>query len=141
MGICGSIRDKDDNLLNNISFYINKEEKNSSFKIETLLPNIADYIKFSNLKIIEKQKEKSICKIIKDDTIKGTGFLSLIPFPDKVNQLPVLITCNHVIKGDEKEVKLIFNDKIEKILILDKTRKTYINYEKDIIIIEIKKKR
>ena len=69
----------------------------------------------------------------------GTGFLSLIPYPDKLNQLPVLITCNHVINGDEKEVKLIFNDKFTKILKLDDKRKIYIDNEKDIAIIEIKK--
>jgi hypothetical protein len=53
--------------------------------------------------------------------------------------LPVLITCNHVINGNENEIKLIFNDKIEKILKLNNTRKIYTNEKKDITIIEIKK--
>ncbi len=123
---------KNFNLRNNLG-YIYRKEKKSSFK--TLLSNNTDYIESNNLKIIEN----SVCKVVLGNKIKGTGFLSLIPSSDKINQLPVLITCNHIINGDEKEVKLIFNDKLQKFLIIDNTRKIYINKEKDIIIIEIKK--
>ena len=41
--------------------------------------------------------------------------------------------------GIENEMKLIFNDKFEKILKLNNKRKIYINESKDITIIEIKK--
>ena len=122
-----------------INVYQKKIIEKLSFNNRGVLPNDLGNVKDENLKIIEKKKENSICKIIYDDEIKGNGFLSLVPFPDKVNQSPVLITCNHVLKGDEKEVKLILNNKVQKILILDNTRKMYINNEIDIIIIEIKK--
>ena len=129
---------KDINLPNNIG-YMSKKQEQSSIEKEGVFKNMTNYLSFENLKIIEKQKENSICKIINTNEVAGTGFLSLIPYPDKLNQLPVLITCNHVINGDEKEVKLIFNDKFTKILKLDDKRKIYRDDEKDIAIIEIKK--
>ena len=89
--------------------------------------------------LIDMQIKKSVCKIINGDKIRGTGFLALIPYPDRLNPLPVLITCNHVVSGKEKEIKLIFNDKLEKVLQLNSTRKIYTNNIKDITIIEIKK--
>ena len=49
-------------------------------------------------KIIE-QMEKSIFKIIIGKN-QGTGFFSKIPFPNKENMLPVLITNNHIIDDD-----------------------------------------
>ena len=42
-----------------------------------------------------KQMNKSICKIDNENST-GTGFLCLIPFPDSLSLLRVLITCNHV---------------------------------------------
>ena len=66
---------------------------------------MANYIPFDNFKIMENQKINSICKILNGKILTGTGFLALIPYPNKVNQLPVLITCNHVINGNEKELK------------------------------------
>ena len=115
-----------------------KERKKKPFKKEAILQNNRIPLDFKVIKEIEKQKENSICKIINGNISIGTGFLSLIPYPDKVNQIPVLITCNHVINGDEKEVKLIFNDQLEKILTLNNNRKIYKNDEKDVTIIEIK---
>ena len=115
--------------------------KNINVKIgkEGTFGNMANYVNFENLKVIENQKIKSICKIIKDNNKCGVGFLVLIPYPDRLNQLPVLLTCNHVIIGNENEIKLIFNDEIEKILKLNNSRKIYANKNKDITIIEIKK--
>ena len=89
--------------------------------------------------LIDMQIEKSVCKIINGDKIRGTGFLALIPYPNRFNSLQVLVTCNNVISGIEKEIKLIFNDKLEKVLQLNSTRKIYTNNIKDITIIEIKK--
>ena len=53
----------------------------------------------------------SICKIImKEVKGFGTGFFCRIPFPDSLNFLPVLITCNHIL--GEKHIlngqKIIF---------------------------------
>ncbi len=117
----------------------NKDNINGPLTKEATYGNMAKYLNFENLKVIENQKINSICKIINDNQVSGTGFLALIPFPDRLNKLPVLFTCNHVIKGNENEIKLIFNDKLEKILKLNNIRKIYINKDKDITIIEIKK--
>ena len=45
--------------------------------------------------------EQNICKI-KIGQEQGTGFFCKIPFPNKNNMLPVLITNNHVI--DDKSL-------------------------------------
>ena len=113
------------------------KNKNVPSEKETMFPNMAKYLNFKGLKIIENQKINSICKVINSNNIIRTGFLALIPYPDKLNHLPVLFTCNHVINGNE--IKLIFNNKLEKVLKLNNTRKIYINKDKDITIIEIKK--
>ena len=98
--------------------------------------------------IIKNQKEKSICAIEVIENNKkikvGTGFLCLIPYlNNKSHQLPVLITCNHVLDENNfkegKEIYLLFNDNNKKKLNIDKNRKKYTNNELDITIIEIKK--
>ena len=114
-------------------------ESEKNIEKEGVYENMPNYLNFEGIKIIENQKINSICKIINGKKVKGTGFLVLIPNPDRLHPLPVLITCNHVINGNENEIKLIFNDKIEKILKLNNTRKIYTNEKKDVTIIEIKK--
>ena len=62
-------------------------------------------------KIIIKQMEQNICKI-KIGQEQGTGFFCKIPFPNKNNMLPVLITNNHVI-NDKSLYNKNINIKIE----------------------------
>ena len=136
MGLCcESDKNKEANFPANSNQNINpnpniNQNNNSPFIKEGVYPNMNKYINFEGLKIIENQKINSICKIINGKKVIGTGFLVLIPNPDRLNQLPVLITCNHVINGNENEIKLIFNDKIEKILKLNNSRKIYTNEKK-----------
>ena len=80
----------------------NQKDNKQQIKNKVVIPGTTDYMNFDNLKIIEKQKENSICKIINGNKAIGTGFLCLIPYPDKTNQLPVLITCNHVMEMKKK---------------------------------------
>ena len=111
---------------------------------EAKIPGIPDAISFEGLEIIKEQKENNVCKIVKENGITGSGFLCIIPFPDKLHPLPVLLTCNHVLKDDDikpgKEIKLIFNDTIEKILKIDDSRMIYTSQENefDTTIIEIR---
>ena len=67
------------------------------------------------LKIID-QMDKNVCKIIKEKST-GTRFFCIIPFPHKLNLLPVLITCNHVLDSKDlkegTEIKLEINKKVE----------------------------
>jgi len=54
------------------------------------------------------QMENCICKIVKGNGQKGTGFFCKIPFPDEYNLLNVLITNNHVLnENDIKNNKII----------------------------------
>ena len=67
------------------------------------LKNISKPISFDDMKIITQQMIKSVCIIKNSSNVYGTGFFCLIPFPDKRNLLPVLITNNHII--NEKDIK------------------------------------
>ena len=91
-------------------------------------------------KILE-QMDNSVCKIIKSKST-GTGFICLIPFPNKLYPLSVLITCYHVLSKDDlkpgKEIKLMFDEK-EKIIEINQSRKIFTSNENeyDISIIEL----
>ena len=74
---------------------------------------------------------------------KGTGFFSKIPFPNKDNMLPVIISCNNLLKEDKlKKKPEDISFKIEgesKIKTIDlKDRIIYTNKDFGIAIIEIK---
>ena len=68
---------------------------------ETLIENQPSPDDLKGTKIILSQMENCICKIIKDNGEKGTGFFCTIPFPDEKNLLQVLITNNHVLNEDD----------------------------------------
>ena len=88
---------------------------------------------------IKKQMINSICRIINGE-IAGTGFICLIPYPTIEHLLKVLITCNQVVNDIKigNKIKVIFDNKIEKEIILDKTRKLYTKDKYNITIIELK---
>ena len=93
---------------------------------------------------INEQMDTNVCKIIKEKST-GTGFLCIIPFPNKLNLLPVLITCNHILGEKDlmegKEIKLEINNKIKK-LSINNSRKIYTDEKNcDITIIELKTRR
>ena len=117
---------------------------NQNYIKEKYLNNSPASISFDILNIIIKQKEKCFCKINCNNGGSGTGFFCLIPFPDKLNRLPVLITNNHILEKDDisKGKKIIFSineGKEQKEIIIDDSRKTYTNEEFDVTIIEMKK--
>ena len=98
----------------------------------------------SALKIITDLSDKCICKIQLKPKGSATGFFCAIPFPDKYNRLPVLVTNNHVLNKnnimDGKTVKFsIKNDEFKFEIKLDVKRKRYTNEKYDITFIEIKK--
>ena len=66
---------------------------------ETVLTGYPNIIPFDCTKKIIEQMRKDICKI-KIGEEQWTGFFCKIPFPNKDNMLPVLITNNHVINAD-----------------------------------------
>ena len=84
------------------------------------------------------QMKNCICKVNQKNGKIGIGFLCKIPFPNnKQNLLPVLIANNNILNENDKIINLTINNEIKKIT-LDKSRKNYINSNKNIIIIEIK---
>ena len=98
----------------------------------------------SALEIILDLAKKSICKIKSNEEEIATCFFCAIPFPDKYNRLPVLVTNNHVLKNkDIKEGKIIkfsTNNEENKFEIkIDSNRKKYTDENFDITFIEIKK--
>ena len=95
------------------------------------------------LRIATFQMENCVCKIKLDSGKVGTGFFCLIPFPNKFHPLPVLITCNHVLNEQNiiEGAKINFsldNEKIQKSITINNSRKTFTDYGKDITFIEIK---
>ena len=123
------------------------KEKEESIKLEKYIEGSKVYSKndikgilsVHQLERIEKQMEKSVCKIIKEE-IKGTGFICQIPYPNSNHLLKVLITCNHVLNDirEGNEIKVIFDEKEKKINI-DKNRIIYTNINEDLTIIELKR--
>ena len=118
---------------------------------ETLIEDQPAPVDLEGTKVILFQMENCICKIIKDNGLKGTGFFCKIPFPDKNNLLNVLITNNHVLNENDIENDKIINFKIynkekkeeeEKEIRIENSRKKWtIKKDKegiDITIIEIK---
>ena len=111
---------------------------------ESLLLGFPSVISYECSKKLIEQMEKNICKI-KIGKEQGTGFFCQIPFPNKINMLPVFITNNHIINHDllyQKNMQIEINIKKEnqiKVINLD-NRMKYTNEEYDITIIEIKSK-
>ena len=95
----------------------------------------------TELEYFFKQTDNSLCRI-KSNTIGfGTGFLCNITYPNMVNFLPVLITNSNILGFDDISIgkNIIFFLSTEKHKIkIDETRKTYINENYNITIIEIK---
>ena len=110
---------------------------------ETILTDYPNVISYECSKKIIEQMERNICKINIGQT-QGTGFFCKIPFPNKENMIPVLMTNNHVISDDilnQENFKLKLDIEKEedfKEIILNKNRMKYTNKEYDITIIEIK---
>ena len=63
---------------------------------------------------ILSQMKQNVCKICKNDGIKGTGFFCKIPLSQNNKYIPVFITNNHVIDQDyinnQKEIIIKLND-------------------------------
>ena len=94
------------------------------------------------MKIAAFQMENCVCKIKLDDGTIGTGFFCLVPFPNKFNPLPVLITCNHVLNEQNilegSKINFSLNDeKIKKSITINNSRITFTDDKKDITFIEI----
>ena len=87
---------------------------NPKYIEEKDIENNAISIPSSALKVISDLADKCVCKIQNDNNEKGTGFFCAIPFPDKYQRLPVLITNNHILNESDitggKKIKFSINN-------------------------------
>ena len=144
MGCCESKNSDNDSNFQKIR--IDRMNKNYSQtkiqnEIEAILPGNPPPINSENLDLIVKQKEKSICKIMKNEIPQGTGFLCNISGHSKKRK--ALITAYHVVGEEDlkigNNIKITFDDnnKEIKIIKIDKKRYIYASEEYDITIIEV----
>jgi len=116
----------------------------NSYVKEKDIDNNAISIPTSALEVILDLSKKSIGKIKSNEQDIATCFFCAIPFPDKYNRLPVLVTNNHVLKKEDitegKINRFSTNNEEHKFEIkIDENRKKYTNEKYDITFIEIKK--
>ena len=98
-------------------------------------------ISIEGMENILNQMKYSVCKIYKDDGVKGTGFFCKIKLKNSL--LPVLITNNHILDDKDidtnKIIEITFNDNKEfRNINIDKSRIKFTKKEIDITLIEIK---
>ena len=117
---------------------------------EKLIEEQPEPVDIEGTKLILSQMKNCICRIIKDNGEKGTGFFATIPFSNNTNNLlNVLITNNHILDENDiendKTINLIMYKEeraIEKKIKIDNSRKkiTILNKDEgiDITIIEVK---
>ena len=113
---------------------------------EKYIPQSTSPIPIEGIEKILFQMKSCICKIFNKNTGQtGTGFFCKIPFPNKLNLLPVLITNNHVLNQNDIETGKIIdininNNNEHKKIKIDNIRKKITSDEEelDLTIIEIK---
>ena len=121
------------------------------FKInnQTLLYNyifnseFAKELQLAGLSIPIWLVKKSLCKITSGRQY-GSGFCCLIPVPNTIYKLPVLITANHVLEKESikigNKIRVEYGNNSENFtLTISQDTKIYTNHEFDIAIIKIKK--
>ena len=123
---------------------INKTKKSNNSLLEKIIPEVGfieqpQPLNINQHKKILDQMSNSVCRIAIGNKT-GTGFLCLIPFPKIENRLKVLITCNHVFNDIAigNKIEVIFDNGMQKEIIIDESRRVYTKKEYDITIIELK---
>ena len=119
------------------------ENEVQNYKKESHLDGYPDSLSPEQMEQALFQMKNCICKIKLEKGIIGTGFFCKIPSVNKFELIPVLITCNHVLKENNiKEGKIINfsldNEKYPYSILITSSRRTYTDEKKDITIIEIK---
>ena len=97
-------------------------------------------IQGETLEKINDQMKNCSCIIECKEKGNGSGFFSLIPFPNKTRSLPVLMTNNHVLSKEDiikgKKINIYMKEKKFNILV-DDSRRVHTNKSYDITIIEL----
>ena len=112
----------------------------SNYEKEIKLKNAIDSVEGRVLEKITEQMIKASC-IIEKNKGQGTGFFCLIPFPNKIHPLPVLMTNNHILSKEDIIKGRIINISMKHNkfnILIDGSRKVYTDEIYDITIIEMK---
>ena len=109
-------------------------------KEEKKLLNSINPVSIEGTKIILEQMMRCVCKIKIKGTL-GTGFFCKIPIENDT-QINCLLTNYHIIDKDyfqkNKEINLLLNDEKDVIIIdLNKKREIYLSKEYDVALLEI----
>ena len=106
---------------------------------EYLLNGYSSYITIEKMTQIMNYMKKTIC-IIEHINGNGTGFFCKIKDKNE-NEIPVLITNNHVIDEDiilrDKVIKVYLNDKTSRKIEISENKKLYTSKKYDTTIIQI----
>ena len=128
-------------LFNKINYYKMESYLNEDYEgIDGIITNM-------QLNLIYKQMGGYICLINDINENKATGFFCKIPYPDDFNLLPTLISNSEILNKNNtqlnKTIKLNIYDekdiKREYYLLIDSSRKVFIDESLGITIMEIKK--
>ena len=117
-------------------------EDYNDFIPEAIKPGMINPMDSEKLSYIINQENKCCCKI--NSNGNGTGFFCKIVLNESLKILPVLMTCNHVLK--ENDIKIgksinysLDNDKKTFNITIDNSRLVYTNEEIDFTIIQLRK--
>ena len=123
-----------------MEIYFNKTQNNNNALLQRIKPEAGFIGQLpplnikQNIKILT-QMSNSVGLIVIGNKV-GTGFLCLIPFPRIEYRLKVLITCYHVFNDIKigNKIKVMFDNGIQKEIIIDDSRKKYTSETHDIYI-------
>jgi len=124
---------------------INVSNDNKNYiKKEMKIQNKGEPFGVPDIKIVEDQMQKTICKIYCKNNKLGTGFLCELKMQDSNSIVNVLITCNHILSKDEIKIGQViiisFNNENEYFKItIDESTRIYTDKKYDITIIEIRR--
>ena len=105
MGLCET--KKEENKTPQINIIEDKDkEKVMNKENERVFPGNTNYFNTDKFDIIGKQKDKSICKIIKNENPIGTGFLCNIieEYLGEYKKRKALITAYHVLEKEDLKI-------------------------------------
>ena len=106
MGASGSKNEEERKPQINIIKNDSKEKDINNKENERVIPGSTKYFNTDKFDIISKQKEKSICKIIKNENPIGTGFLCYIigKYIGEYKKRKALITAYHVLGEEDLKI-------------------------------------
>ena len=115
----------------------------NDFIYEAIKPGMLPPMDSEKLSYYLNYQKKCCCKIKSNDE-NGTGFFCKILVKNSFIILPVLMTCNHVLKEDDIKIgKTIYysldNDKYEYNITIDQKRLVYTNQSLDFTLIQLYK--